>query len=119
MDQVRRLDQLKRLYISGRAAKDDDVASLSCLRKLETLILVKTSIGDAGIIHLRGLTGIKTVCLDENRISENGLVMLKADVTRLILIRKVGFFGETFVARVLGVKFAMRVLLLGFVLGFL
>ena len=43
----------------------------------EVLNLVKSSIGDAGLNDVKGLTELKRVDLDSTRVTDSGLVNLK------------------------------------------
>ena len=62
---------------SGSRATDDDVAHLKRLPKL-TIIYISTAMGDGGMSHLEGLTGLISIdCTFNTKITDKGLVHLK------------------------------------------
>jgi hypothetical protein len=59
------------------------------LRNFERLILARTHITDAGLIHLRGLTDLRELDLDDTDISDAGLVHLKT----MTGLKELGLYG--------------------------
>ena len=60
---------------------DAGLAHLKGLTLLETLRLENRQIGDAGLAHLRGLTSLKTLYLRNTQVSDGGLEHLKGLTT--------------------------------------
>jgi internalin A len=63
--------------------KDDDLARLKDLTKLNNLSLVHTPIGDAGLKHLAGIKSLETLYLAYTKVGDAGLAHLK-DMTGLV-----------------------------------
>lgn len=59
------------------AFADDDLAQLTRLTGIISLILAETQVTDAGLSHLNGLKRLKTLWLDKTRITDAGLSQLK------------------------------------------
>ncbi len=57
------LPSLKQISFYRASIRDDDLAGLSELRQLESLDLQRTRVTDAGLIHLRNLSKLKTLRL--------------------------------------------------------
>ncbi len=61
---------------SGSRATDDDVAHLKRLPKL-TIIYISTAMGDGGMSHLEGLTGLISIdCTFNTKITDKGVAHL-------------------------------------------
>jgi hypothetical protein len=62
-----------RLGLAGARVTDEQMACLSGLRSLNHLDLADTEITDATLEHLRGLSGLKVLCLRRTGVSDNGM----------------------------------------------
>jgi Leucine-rich repeat (LRR) protein len=70
------LHSVKRLWLSGNFS-DDDLAPIEGLKTLDDLDLSRTSVTDAGLAHLRGLTALRILHLTECKgVTDAGLVHL-------------------------------------------
>ncbi len=65
------------VFADGSRVRDDDLAALSAIERLEVLKLDSTAVGDAGLKHLSGLTGLRWLYLSRTRITNSGLEALE------------------------------------------
>jgi hypothetical protein len=65
--------QLVWLDLSGNPISDTGLVHLKALSNLQSLKLDQTGISDAGLIHLQGLSGLKALDLYRTRITKEGL----------------------------------------------
>jgi hypothetical protein len=80
---LRFLPDLEQMSLGNPQVDDAVLAQLGgCLPKLEHLDLFTSSIGDAGLKHLKGLPRLKSVPMGQTRVTDAGLVHLK-DLTQL------------------------------------
>lgn len=76
---LRGLSQLKGLVavrLRDTAVPNDDLALLAGMPRLETLVLSRSSVTDAGLAHVGKLTQLKSLWLDQTAISDAGLARL-------------------------------------------
>lgn len=74
--------QITRIDLEQRDTTDEDFTEIFAkanggLRELEVLVLGKTQITDASLVHLQGLTSLRQLSLDGTAISDAGLVYLQ------------------------------------------
>jgi len=70
------LTKLQMLYLNGTPLSDAALAHLRSLTQLQVLELRETTIGDAGMSHLRGLKSLQALYLDRTRVGDVGLASL-------------------------------------------
>lgn len=82
---IAELTSVFRVDLDGTAV--DDIASLSHLEKMTFLDLEGTAIDSSDLIHLKGLTSLKTLVLTETAIADDGLEVVSgmAKLTELRL----------------------------------
>ena len=80
---VRDCVNLRRLQLSFSNITDEELEHLSGLRYLETLNLVGTRVGDAGLAHLRPLGRLRTVYLWQSAVTQDGAEKLRRELPRL------------------------------------
>lgn len=62
--------------LGGTPVRDEDLAKLACFRELETLSLFDSSIGDAGLVHLKLLENLQTLYLGRTQTTDAGLAAI-------------------------------------------
>jgi hypothetical protein len=65
------------ISFAGKQLKDDDFAILAEFPDVERLDLYKSSIGDAGLVHLKGLTKLRRLPMGSTKVTDAGLVHLR------------------------------------------
>lgn len=65
-----------KVFLNRTSATDQQIEVLKYLTGLEVLNLTGTQVGDAGLQHLAGLTGLKRVYAAHTNITENGVQQL-------------------------------------------
>ena len=73
------------ISFSGKQLKDDDFAILAEFPDVADLNLYKSSIGDAGLVHLKGLTKLRSLAMGSTNVTDAGLVHLR-DMTQLTYV---------------------------------
>jgi len=72
------LHSLRHLQLlRGQQITDTELKHLKRLTNLQSLILDETRITDAGLVHLNGLTKLEFLSLDDTRITDAGLMHLR------------------------------------------
>jgi hypothetical protein len=69
-------DRVASVELNGAKITDAEVVHLKRLTGLRTLVLSRTTVGDAGLAHLSSMQSLECVILDENDITGAGLVHL-------------------------------------------
>jgi hypothetical protein len=75
-------DQVVRVNLGDRQVADDDLKLLTSLANLQDLGLSGTPITDKGLVHVGGLTQLRTLSLGQTNIGDEGLSYLR-DLTNL------------------------------------
>ena len=70
------------ISFAGMQPKDDDLAIIAEFPDIERLDFFKSSLDDAGLVHLKGLTNLKSLAMGSTKITDAGLVHLR-DMTQL------------------------------------
>ena len=73
---VNEKDEIVGVELSFSEITDNDLMSLTGLPGLTRLYLIDTGITPAGLVHLKGLTSLKILALDNLRITDSGLTAL-------------------------------------------
>ena len=82
---IGRLRRLRQLVLIMTPVDDDDMACLSGLSDLEGLMIRgrnRSEVTDRGVLHLKGLTGLKGLYLEDSQITDAGVACLEG-LTRL------------------------------------
>lgn len=69
---------LKSLDVLGTQIEDDDLEPIERLPQLRSLVFRDIGLTDRGLAHVRGLTGLTTLYLDESAVGDDGLASLQA-----------------------------------------
>jgi internalin A len=85
---IGRLSRLERLDLMSSAVTDAGLVHLEGLTRLRTLDLAMTGISDAGLAHLRGMTGLQDLYLQGTNVGDAGLAHLKGMSTLKTLFLK-------------------------------
>jgi len=72
-----------KVTLRGPKVSDAGLVHLKGLTKLRTLSLDRTQVSDAGLVHLKELTQLRTLTLYNTKVSDAGLVHLKG-LTKLL-----------------------------------
>jgi Leucine-rich repeat (LRR) protein len=88
LTEIRRLNQLQRLWLNDAFLTDAGLVHLKGLTNLSDLWLDGTQVTDAGLVHLKGLTKLSALNLNGTQVTDAGLVHLKGlkKLSRLWLI---------------------------------
>ena len=65
------------VFLEGTTITDAGLPHLKGLTKLQSLHLLITKVTDAGLIHLKGLTELHVLSLNSTQVTDAGLVHLK------------------------------------------
>jgi len=76
LNQVKKLDRLQKLDLSGSNVTDAELVHLKDLASLQTLWLSKTQVTDDGLSHLKGLKNLTWLELHGTKITDTGLTHL-------------------------------------------
>ncbi len=77
LQQLKRLPQLRTLYLAGALITDAGVEHLAEITQLEVLNLSATRVTDAGLNHLKALTHLWSLGLDHADVTDAGLQHLR------------------------------------------
>ena len=77
LEQVGQHRKIEYLSLAGSPVGDAGLVHLEGLTSLRSLSLAGTRVTDAGLVHLKGLTRLETLSLDLTRVSDAGLAPLK------------------------------------------
>jgi hypothetical protein len=99
IEQVGLLDQVEMLMLNQTSVSDAGLPHLKGLTKLEHLYLGYSQVTDAGLFHLKGLTNLSALDLAGTQVTDSGLVHLKglSNLTALSLIESTDVTGAGFV----------------------
>jgi hypothetical protein len=78
LSRLRRLRGLEALRVSDAGLRDDDLAYLAPLVKLEELDLGRNPVTDAGMSHLAGLKALRFLALHGTQVTDSGLKPLRS-----------------------------------------
>ncbi len=88
LSQIGTLTSIKELVLSGAAVTDPGLAHLKGLTELEKLWLDNnTRLTDAGLVHLNGLTNLKMLSLRNTRVTVAGVAELRRALPQLRIRR--------------------------------
>jgi internalin A len=81
------LDQVRRMSLMGPYVRDDVLAPLDGMHCLEELLLQHTNVSDAGLIHVRHLTNLRTLMVSGPDVGDEGLTHFRGltSLKRLML----------------------------------
>lgn len=65
-----RFDKPDSMRFSGLSATDERMVRLKYLTKLRSLGLDESKVTDAGLEHFKGLAGLKTLYLDDTKVTD-------------------------------------------------
>jgi hypothetical protein len=77
--------RLEDLDLANTVVTDVDLVHLVGLTGLRSLYLTRTAVTDGGLVHLAGLTGLRALDLGSTKVTDTGLVHL-AGLTELKLL---------------------------------
>ena len=75
--EVDRTGQVRTVCLTGPKFTDVIMEHLDGLTSLERLYLVKTQVGDNGLVHLKGLTALERFYVSGKQVTDAGLEYLK------------------------------------------
>jgi len=76
LSQVKKLDRLQKLDLSGSNVTDAELVHLKDLASLQTLLLSKTQVTDDGLSHFKGLKNLASLDLQGTKITDAGMTHL-------------------------------------------
>ncbi|MGO8689900.1 MAG: hypothetical protein ACLQLG_09715 [Thermoguttaceae bacterium] len=74
---IAKLNNLRRLILSGSRVTDAGMVQLKGLARLTCLDLSQTKVGDAGLDHLKGLTNLRSLTLYSTDVTDGGVKKLQ------------------------------------------
>lgn len=89
-------------FWSGPTLRDDDLACLANLKRLEWLI-INGKISDAGMAHLAGLTNLEQLLMEGSNLTDKGLSCV-ANMKKLMYLKIGGDFSDKALAHLEGLK---------------
>ncbi|MGD0900670.1 MAG: hypothetical protein ABR915_22790 [Thermoguttaceae bacterium] len=89
LESIKRLPQLRELYLAGARITDDGLAALGALTQLQVLILTGTGVSDAGLEHIRGLRQLQVLWLGRTGVTDSGL----AHLTGMLRLQYLDLYG--------------------------
>jgi hypothetical protein len=81
------ISRVSAVFLAGRPIDDADLDCLADLPSLETVNLANTSLTDAGLKRLHGLTLLRHVDVRFNQVSEEGVNSLRAALPNAKVLR--------------------------------
>jgi hypothetical protein len=83
--ELARLRKLRTLWLMGTSIGDSSLKSISRLEELDSLELSATNISDAGVPHLNKLTKLRSLSMAHTQVGDRGIQAL-ADLKRLTFL---------------------------------
>ena len=74
---VNRQGEIARVDLNSTQISDAGLVHLAGLTSLRTLRLMDTQITDAGLVHLAGLTSLQGLFLEETQVTDAGVARLQ------------------------------------------